>query len=257
MLPKQPNHSLIDGLTCLQELAGSGESVGVRQMARQLSMEPTRVHRLLKTLAHLGLAEQTENARYQVGPGIHVLAAMSLFGSGMLKRALGPLESLQRFQLVVAMGVLWRTQVSYLYHWRPGVTSAEAIGRVGLYPATRSGLGMVLLAQLSKPEIETLYRDQEIAGYPGATGVAALWRDLRIVEKKGYGEVLRENHENTLAVWVGGASGNGGGGANKALAAIGVAGVYPPAQRSELLKALRVAARAITTESKVHKGSQT
>jgi len=88
MLPAQPNQSLIDGLACLQQLASEREPVGGRELARDLGLEPTRVHRLLRTLAHLGLAQQDAQRRYRPGPGIHVLAAQAMFGSGLLRRAL-------------------------------------------------------------------------------------------------------------------------------------------------------------------------
>jgi len=56
-MPAQPNLSLINGLTCLQELIASPSLVGSRELARRLGLEPTRVNRLLGTLAQLGLAE--------------------------------------------------------------------------------------------------------------------------------------------------------------------------------------------------------
>lgn len=147
MLPAQPNQSLIDGLECLGALAGAARPVGVREMGRMLELEPTRIQRLLSTLAHLGLAQRTPDRKYQAGPAIHVLAAQSLFGSKLLRRAAPHLQSLQSHGLVVAMGVLWRESVCYLYHASPGMDAAEALGRVGLYPAIDSGIGVALLAK--------------------------------------------------------------------------------------------------------------
>src|SRR3954470_11988766 len=94
MLPAQPNQSLIDGLSVLQALAVSNEPVGGRALARQLGLEPTRVNRLLKTLAHLGMARQDPDRKYLPGPAMHVLSALSLFGSGLIRRGIAPLESL-------------------------------------------------------------------------------------------------------------------------------------------------------------------
>lgn len=147
MLPAQPNQSLIDGLACLQNLAAQRGSIGVRELARQLDLEPTRAHRLIRTLAHLGLAEQDADRRYRPGPGIHVLAAQAMFGSGLIRRALGPLSQLHELGLIVAMGVLWRDHVAYLYHGEPDMTPQQAIGRVGLHPADRSSIGKVLTAK--------------------------------------------------------------------------------------------------------------
>jgi DNA-binding IclR family transcriptional regulator len=148
--PAQPNRSLIDGLEVLQAVVGSGASVGSRALAAQLGLEPTRVNRLLKTLAHLGLTEQDDQRRYRPGPALHVLTASSLYGSGLLQRALPVLGELAELAddrgLVLALGVLWRDKVAYLLHREPGMPMDQAIGRVGLYPADRSGIGVAVLA---------------------------------------------------------------------------------------------------------------
>ena len=121
MLPAQPNQSLIDGVRCLQAVATAGVPIGGRELARRLEMEPTRANRLLKTLAAQGFLHQDGDRKYQPGAGMHVLAAQSLHGSGMLQRALPVLARLRRRRpaLIVALGVLWHDQVSYLYHADP------------------------------------------------------------------------------------------------------------------------------------------
>ncbi|HEY7118600.1 MAG TPA: IclR family transcriptional regulator C-terminal domain-containing protein [Tepidisphaeraceae bacterium] len=184
MLPAQPNQSLIDGLTVLQALAVTKDAVGGRALARQLNLEPTRVNRLLKTLAYLGMARQTPNRKYLPGPAMHVLAAQSLFGSGLIRRALPLLEGLQRHGHVVALGVLWRDQVCYLYHWEPGETSASALGRLNLYPASQSSIGRMLLAWQDEQVVRELYQDREIPLYPA--GIEDLLADLRLARVQGY-----------------------------------------------------------------------
>ncbi|CAN5542161.1 global regulatory protein [soil metagenome] len=183
MLPAQPNQSLIDGLACLQALATAGGPVGSRQLGRELGLESTRVNRLLKTLAHLGIAQQTADRQYTPGPAMHVLAAQAMFGSGLLQRAIGPLESLRRAKMSVAMGVLWRDHVSYLYHAGPTMKPAEALGRVGLFPATRSSIGMMLLARRPVDEVRALYRGAEIPNFPD--GIESLLKQLAVVRRSG------------------------------------------------------------------------
>src|SRR5687768_12021147 len=77
----QANQSIIDGISVLQALATSEEPVGSRELARRLGLENTRVNRLLKTLAAIGMAEQNVVRKYSPGPGMHVLAAQSLYAS--------------------------------------------------------------------------------------------------------------------------------------------------------------------------------
>lgn len=146
MLPAQPNHSLIHGLSCLQLVATESRALGTREIARRLGLEPSRVSRLLGTLAHLGLVTRTSERKFQPGSAIHVLAAQSLRGSRLLRSALPFLRNLADEKLIIALGVLWRDQVCYLVHSKPGRPVESGIGDHGLYPAAQSGIGRVLLA---------------------------------------------------------------------------------------------------------------
>ena len=160
MKPKlnaQPNKSLIDGITTLQALATSPDPVGSRELARRLDIDPVKVNRLLKTLAYLGIARQTADRKYTAGPGMHVLAAQSLFASGLIRHALPVLENLRRFGHTVALGVLWQDNVSYLFHAPPGIEASRGLGRIGLLPATTSGIGIVLLSEYEDDDVRELY----------------------------------------------------------------------------------------------------
>lgn len=159
MFPQQPNKSLMDGLLVLQTLTVAAKPIGSRMLATKLGLEPTRVNRLAKTLAGLGFLQQTAGRKYVVGPGVHLLAAQGIHASGLLPAALPELEKLHRFGFTVSMGVVWRSQVSYLYHWHPGMTFAGAVGMSEVFPAENSGIGHALLAQLSDEEIRVLHPD--------------------------------------------------------------------------------------------------
>jgi DNA-binding IclR family transcriptional regulator len=232
----QPNQSLIDGIATLQALATSAEPVGTRELARRLGFEVTRVNRLLRTLAYLGIARQTADRKYTSGPGMHVLAAQSLFASGLIRRALPALSQLRRFGLTVALGVLWRDNVSYLFHAPQGTEVSEALGRIGLYPATRGGIGMVLLAELSDEEVTQLYSGaDEIPRFP--QGLRPLLTELQEIRAQGYARVLvdPEHNYHTIAVTVG----------DPVHSAIGVSGWIPKPNTKTIVTALRAAAAQI------------
>lgn len=231
MLPRQPNQSLIDGIACLQALASTSAPVGVSELARKLSLETTRVHRLLRTFGHLGLAQQTAGRKYSVGPGIHVLSALTMFSSGLIRRSVGPLEGLHRLGHTVAMGVLWQDHVSYLYHAQPGMPVGQALGRVGLFPASRSSIGMVLLSARQPKDIGDLYRGRPVDGHQSVT---ALLGSLRRVRRQGYAAVSVEDGLS-LAVPVG----------NEPLAAIALAGRITDDKTAELVAVLRETAATI------------
>jgi DNA-binding IclR family transcriptional regulator len=235
MLPAQPNQSLLDGLACLQTLTMHQEPIGSREMARVLGLDPTRVNRLLKTLAAVGLAEQDENRKYRPGPGIHALAAQSLFGSGLIRRALGPLESLHRFGFIVALGVLWRDQMCYLYHAEADFPVARGLGRTGLYPAVASGLGMALLAHQPEAEVRQLYAKRTEP--PSLDGEGGILEQLDQIRTQGFA-LIRSNDKRdhrTLGVPLG----------TPPYAAIGLSGHIHQRDVPQLVAALREAVDAI------------
>lgn len=200
-LPAQPNQSLIDGLACLQTIASSLAPMGSRELARKLAMEPTRTNRLVKTLAHLGMAARNADRKYTAGPAIHVLSTQTLRASGLLRKALPVLRDLQKLRFLVALGVLWKDHVSYLCHALPDRPIEEGIGRFAHYPATLSSIGMVLLSAKPEQEVRRLYRGKDIPRYGRKLG--SLLRDLRRARTRGYAAIDEENGKTTAAVPVG------------------------------------------------------
>lgn len=159
-MPSQPNQSVIHGISCLQAVVAAERPMGSREIARQLGQEHTRVSRLLSTLASIGLLEQTSSRKYQAGPALHVLAAQSLRGSRLLSYALPHLKGLLNQGMTVGLGVLWRDQICFLFHSRPGQPLEESIGRHRLHPADQSSAGLALLAQATEPPKEPLPTDR-------------------------------------------------------------------------------------------------
>lgn len=231
----QPNQSLIDGIMTLQALATSPEPVGCRELARRLGQDATKINRLLKTLAWLGIARQTSDRKYTAGPGMHVLAAQSLFASGLIRRALPPIERLRRFGHTVALGVLWNDQVSYLFHAPPGIDASRGLGRIGLLPASTSGIGIMLLSEYDDDDVRDIYADKDIPGFPG--GVAELLDKLQEVRRLGYARVKVQDDRDfhVVAVSTG----------DPAHAGLALSGWIPESSTEPLVEALREAAAEI------------
>tara|TARA_B100001123_G_scaffold450159_2_gene618889 strand:+ start:2939 stop:3637 length:699 start_codon:yes stop_codon:yes gene_type:complete len=176
----------MDGVRCLQILSTNPGPLGARELARRLNMETTRAHRLLKTLAHMGMARQNRNAKYMPGPAMHVLAAQSLYSSGLIGNTTKPLLELHRkVNLITAFGMLWERNVYYLYHLMPGMSAEDAVGRLRLQPATQSGIGMMLLSKRSDEKAREFFDGvNEIPGYLG--GVEMVIEDLHRIRKAGH-----------------------------------------------------------------------
>jgi DNA-binding IclR family transcriptional regulator len=235
LLGAQPNQGLIDGIATLQALATSSEPIGCREIARQIGIDPTKVNRLLKTLTYLGIARQTANRKYTAGAGMHVLAAQSLFASGLIRRALPVLESLRKFGHTVALGVLWNDNVSYLFHAPPGIDASRAVGRIGLLPATTSGIGIILLSELTDNMVRGIYKDRNIPQYPD--GIDQLLSKLNEVRNLGYARVhvADDRDYHVVAVSTG----------NPAHAGLALSGWIPEAATDALVETLRQAAMEI------------
>ena len=233
MLPRQPNQSVIDGFRCLQFVVSNEEPCRVTQLAAELDLEQTRVHRLLRTLGHLGLVVQTDGRRYAPGPAIPVLAAQTLHASHFADKALPQLEALRRaVGLTVAMGVLWERSVSYLYHGGAKARLEEAIGGHGLWPASQSGLGIACLARMTDAEVAIRYKGHS---FPGFRTMKSLRAELAKTRTQGYAFVHTVGDERTLAVSL----------PNSPSLALGVTGTLRPAEIPKLLPQLRASASAV------------
>lgn len=149
----QPNQSVIDGFRCLQYIASSEQPVGCRELARILDMDPSRVNRLLLTMAHMGLTQKTPKRKYVTGHGIHVLAAQSIRRSGLFRATAEALEKIDHPDFTTALGSLWEGHVVYLYHARAGDTLAQALGGFRVQPPWESVVGLCLLSRFSDEEI--------------------------------------------------------------------------------------------------------
>jgi DNA-binding IclR family transcriptional regulator len=158
-----------------------------------------------------------------------------LFASGLIRHALPVLENLRRFGHTVALGVLWQDNVSYLFHAPPGLEAARGLGRIGLLPATTSGIGIVLLSEYEDDDVRELYKDRELPMFPD--GIEQLLAKLAEVRRLGYARVhvadARDHH--IVAVSTG----------DPAHAGVAMSGWIPEAATAPLVDALRAAATEI------------
>lgn len=234
-LPAQPNRSLIDGIACLQAVVSADGAVGSREIARRLGLEHTRTNRLLGTLCHLGILQKGEGRKYSPGPGVHLLSAQSLHGSGLLPIALKHLHQLAEENLILSLGVLWEQQVCYLIRAMPGQQPEAAIGAHTPFPAHRSILGLPLLVNMSDTEIQSLFSTGE--GKLTKKQLASLLGEIRQTKKQQYA-VRFENKSYAVAVPVG----------NPAIAALGLTGIAHKSTVTRLAKKLTDIAARITDE---------
>ncbi|HEY5792713.1 MAG TPA: helix-turn-helix domain-containing protein [Chthoniobacterales bacterium] len=233
MLPAQPNQSLIDGLACLQALAAADGPAGSIDLARLLDMEPTRANRLLKTLAALGFARQNSQRKYIAGPAMHVLAAQSMKGSRLLACAMPVIGELQAEGLTVALGVLWRAHVCYLFHGKPRRQLVEGVFHYELFPALKSSIGLALLARKTNREITELLKSAP-PGVPRALD-AETRALLAAARGNGFCHVRRGRDDTSIGVVIG----------DPAVAGLAFAGPFSDQDAPRLARVLQEAAAQI------------
>ena len=140
----------------------------------------------------------------------------------------------------VALGVLWRDQVSYLFHSGKDFTVAAGLRSRGVFPASRSSIGMVLLATRSDEEVRQLYHGRNDIERFGSD-INALIAELATVRSQGFARIdgrLHQGTDITMAVPVG----------REAVAALAFSGLYDKREEAKLLDVLRAAAKTITGE---------
>ena len=191
--PAQKVNGLIDGLAALQELALMERPISCLELSNKLNISHVRANRLLKTLAYLGFAYRSSSRKYEVGPAMHILSAQSMRASGLLKKLFHDLESLGASGKTVALGVLWKGDVCYLYHRNPGADLIDGIAGAPLRPSFDSSIGMALLAKLTDENIRSLC-PQERINY--------ILESVREIREKGYAVIEYSDHKS-LAVKIG------------------------------------------------------
>ena len=180
----QPNLSVLAVIECLQWLAIQSRPISNIEMARTMGVHRNRANRLLKSLVMAGIASQGPDRKFSIGSGFHVLGAQSLYASGILRKTLPILESLHPLKSIVALGVLWKDQITYLYFHEPGLSVAQGVGAHSAVPATASSIGLALLAHHPEAVIDTFYRDRPI---PDFANLDELKIELARTRERGFG----------------------------------------------------------------------
>tara|TARA_Y100000588_G_scaffold395301_1_gene522751 strand:+ start:23524 stop:24177 length:654 start_codon:yes stop_codon:yes gene_type:complete len=168
-------------------------------MANRMLMEPTKVHRLLKTLTYMGMVQQDKERRYLIGGGIQVLANLGFNGSELEWRRDKAIQLLSRdIKHNIAFGVMWEGMVTYLEGIQQSskIVAGDGIDQISwdsLEEASTCCTGLVLLAGKNDEEVERIYRGRPIPGFIG--GLGDLRRKLSEIQVRNYAyltEVTRQ-----------------------------------------------------------------
>ena len=200
----QPSQTLAKGLTILGAFSPQQPTWGIRELARELGMNPATVMRLVTTLESAGyLTQDRETQRYALGPVVMKLASLYLHHNPLPEFARRIFEDYSdRFEYNFYLGTLSGYQVIYLAvldgRGRIKVV-VETGGSTGLHT---TALGKVLLAFQSDDFIQAFVRRSGLTPYNenSITDPALLWNQIREIRQTGLAINNGEHFEDIAAV---------------------------------------------------------
>lgn len=173
------------GFRVLEHLSRAEGPVRLSDLATQLDLRKSNVHRLLSTLVALGYAQrEPDTGRYFASLKVWELGAL-VVGRYAVRRAAAPfLEELHRQAAeTVSLVILDQDEILYLDQImapRPVRRTSRPGGRApALYPAS----GKALLAQ--EPNAPDIL-ERLAAAAPEPVDMAALRKELAVIRERGY-----------------------------------------------------------------------
>jgi IclR family transcriptional regulator, KDG regulon repressor len=171
-------------------LAGSGEPLGISELARRLGMGKSTVHGLTGTLEALGVIDAVgESRRFRIGRGLHVLATRSSGSIDLRAVARASLEALADTTGQTAfLGMPHTDTVTIVdcVHGRPAMSISAPIG--SSVPLLAGAVGKALLATWPLLRREAYVTARELPRFTRRTLVDRA-RYLKAVERaaqRGY-----------------------------------------------------------------------
>ncbi|QPR36724.1 IclR family transcriptional regulator [Delftia acidovorans] len=159
------------GLRLLQEFGRGNATLGAPELARRLQLPRATIFRMLNTLEAMGFLQRAEGSNdYRLGLsvlrlGFEFLSSMDLteLGQPVIARLCGEIR--YPCNIVVRDG----RSIVYVAKVTPPTPLTSSV-RVGTrLPAHATALGRVLLADLSLPELRTLYPEEHLEAHTPKT----------------------------------------------------------------------------------------
>jgi len=185
----------------LNAFSAERPELGVTELAEQLGLHKSTVHRFLVNLETAGLVERNpRSARYRLGLRIFELGGLVLQQMNLWDEALPFLEGLVRDSGETGhLAVLDGGEAIYIekVEARRALRIPSAMGRG--YPAHATSLGKVLLAHLSDEQLDAVIAERGLARYTPhtITGRRELEAELARIRRSGYA-VDREEYDEGL-----------------------------------------------------------
>lgn len=183
------------------------EELGITEIARELGMYTSKVHRVASTLETFGILERNPVTRkYRIGLRLFEMGTLYPINLS-IRRIVRPhaLELAKALDTNLHLGIMSKS-IPYsvvIIDRVINVQSHSTIQRISFnIPLHSSSLGKVLLAFSERGFIELVLRDIELQKFTSSTITdrSRLEEELRLVRERGYATDREETHSNLYCV---------------------------------------------------------
>jgi DNA-binding IclR family transcriptional regulator len=194
---KQTVQSVERAFQILDTLRENGGGMGIRNIAREVELNTTTTHRLLKTLSKLGVVQQNpQNRSYQLAPKIILYGKAVLDSYDFIKVAHPFLGELSKsVGETVFMGIHDSFELVYIDH----VDSLDHVLRITpqigrRQPLHCTALGKVLLSHMRSDQLQAFLENKDLVRLTENTisDPGDLQSELEKVRNQGYAVDLEE-----------------------------------------------------------------
>ncbi len=198
--------TLASGLAILEFLSRKSEPMGVRELSREMNMNPAQVQRLLNTLSDCGFVEKDMGLRrYRVGLTAFQVGRAYLADTGLVDAAAPILRDVSDRVSVNTYLAVRRGDVSiYIFvHLSQGALSVHAVPGNQM-PLHSTAMGKALLSALTDNEIRQLLGAKPLPRITEATetDLEKLIEEVRQIRE---GDVAIADEENIPGIFSAGA----------------------------------------------------
>jgi IclR family KDG regulon transcriptional repressor len=204
---KQTSQTLLRGLKILELTASGKSNLPIRELAKEVNLPRSIVHRLICTLEGEGyILKNSANPGYHLSSKLWTLGCAAIQGLEVREVARPHLENLSSTtNELVALGVLDGPEVVYL----DKIDSSQAVRAYipigGRAPAYCISTGKAILAHRGDDEVMPIASSMKKFTGHTVIGIAALKKHLAEIRRRGYSINCGEWHEDlggvAAAIW--------------------------------------------------------
>jgi DNA-binding IclR family transcriptional regulator len=183
------------GLKLLRLFRRTRPSITPPEIAHELKIPRSTVHRLLQTLEEMEFLRRADGGAYVLGPAVLSIGFEYLSSLDIVQLSNPVLSQLRdKTQSSAHLAVLHGTDIVYLSrHPSPSaVTSNVSIGT--RLPAHATVMGRVLLADLSSPALHALYKDKPLQRFTPKTPTTIASLERLLLEDRRLGYVIGSSY---------------------------------------------------------------